>query len=101
IQGAGCELGFAIFRYRRFDLVSMSLSAVFAATFIFAFELYYLQYILLSPLLLLAQLIVRYASAIVFSGVISKRVCDGLVATGTLKAFPLGARQKPMVVLAD
>lgn len=101
IQGAGCELGFAVFRYRRFDLVSMALSGIFGATFIFAFELYYLQYILLSPLLLAAQLLVRYGSAVLFSGILAKRLCDGLVATGVLKGFPLGARQEPVVVLSD
>lgn len=93
IQGLGCELGFAVFRYRRFDLVSMSLAAVLAASFIFIFELYYLQYILLSPWLLAAQLIVRFASAVLFSGVISRRLCDSLAATGAVKGFPLGSER--------
>lgn len=101
IQGAGCELGFAVFRYRRFDLVSMCVSGIFAATFIFAFELLYLQYILLSPLLLLAQLLVRYLSAMVFSGVLAKRLCDSLVPTGVLKGFPIGDRQQRFAAQAD
>lgn len=98
IQGLGCELGFAAFRYRRFDLVSMSVASVLAASFIFAFELYYLQYILLSPLLLASQLIVRFSSAVLFSGLLSKRLCDALASTGAVKGFPLGSRRAASVI---
>src|SRR5699024_3442549 len=101
IQGLGCEAGFAIFRYRRFDLLSMSLSGLMAATFIFTWELFYLQYFLLSPLLLISQLLVRYMSAILFSGIIAKRVCDALVATGVMRGFPLDAGRQATVVLTD
>ena len=72
IQGVGCELGFAVFRYRKYNLLSMALSGVFAAVCIFCYELYYLSYYLLAPTMLAAQLAVRFASAVVFSGVIAK-----------------------------
>ena len=49
IQGVGCELGFAVFRYRKYNLLSMALSGVFAAVCIFCYELYYLSYYLLAP----------------------------------------------------
>ena len=39
IQGVGCELGFAVFRYRKYNLLSMALSGVFAAVCIFCYEL--------------------------------------------------------------
>lgn len=93
IQGLGCELGFAAFRYKRFDLLSMTISGIFAATFIFTYELYYLQYYLLAPILLISQLAVRYLSAFVFSGLISKLTCDGLANTGILRSFPLGMKR--------
>lgn len=91
IQGAGAELVFALFRYRKWDLVSMSLSAMCAAIFIFCYELYYLNYIALSPILLAAQLAVRFVSAVVFSGVICKLAADSLARTGVLKSYALGA----------
>ena len=52
IQGVGCELGFAVFRYRKYNLLSMALSGVFAAVCIFCYELYYLSYYLLAPAML-------------------------------------------------
>ncbi len=64
IQGVGCELGFAVFRYRKYNLLSMALSGVFAAVCIFCYELYYLSYYLLAPTMLAAQLAVRFASAV-------------------------------------
>ncbi len=91
IQGVGAELVFAIFRYKKWDLTSMSLSAMCAAVFIFCYELYYLNYIALAPALLIAQLLVRFVSAVVFSGVICKLAADGLARTGVLKSYPLGA----------
>lgn len=101
IQGLGCELGFAMFRYKRFDLLSMSIAGIFAALFIFIFELYYLQYYLLAPILLAGQLLVRFASAFVFSGVISKFACDKLAKTGVLKNYPIGAAQEHIQILND
>ncbi len=91
IQGVGAEMVFALFRYKKWDLTSMSLSAMCAAVFIFCYELYYLNYIALAPALLIAQLLVRFVSAVVFSGVICKLAADGLARTGVLKSYPLGA----------
>ena len=66
IQGAGAELAFAIFRYKKWNLLSMSLAGILSALFIFCYELYYLNYIALAPSLLIAQLAVRFISAVVF-----------------------------------
>ena len=101
IQGLGCELGFAIFRYKRFNLLSMTVSGIVAALFIFTYELFYLQYYLLSPTLLAAQLLVRFTSAFVFAGLVSKLACDGLARTGVLKNYPIGAGQAEVDILDD
>ncbi|MBQ3574722.1 MAG: ECF transporter S component [Clostridia bacterium] len=92
IQGFGAELVFALFRYRKWNLLSMSLSAICAAVCIFIFELFYLNYIALAPGLLISQLAVRFVSAVVFSGVICKLAGDGLAKTGVLKSYALGAK---------
>ena len=91
IQGAGAELVFALFRYRRWDMLSMSLAAMGSAVLIFCYELFYLNYIALAPTLLMAQLAVRFISAILFSGIICKKAADGLAKTGVLKSYALGA----------
>lgn len=94
IQGAGAELAFALFRYKKWNLASMSLAGVFSSCFIFCYELYYLNYIALAPGLLLAQILVRFVSAIVFSGVICKLAGDGLAKTGVVKSYAIGANAK-------
>ena len=94
IQGAGAELAFAVFRYKKWNLGVMCLSGVLAAAFIFAYELYYLNYIALAPTLLIAQLAVRFVSAIVFSGVVCKLAGDGLAKTGVVKSYAIGAKAK-------
>lgn len=101
IQGLGCELGFALFRYKKFNLLSMSISGILAASFIFIYELFFLQYYLLSPALLVTQLLVRYASAFIFSGLISKISCDGLARTGVLKNYSIGKGQAEVNILND
>lgn len=101
IQGLGVELGFALFRYKRYDLLSMTISGILAALFIFGFELYYLQYYLLSPLLLLSQLIVRFLSAFTFAGLISKLSCDALARTGVLKNHSIGTKTSNYTIEQD
>ena len=92
IQGAGAEVVFALFRYRRWNLLSMSLAGMLSAVFIFCYELYYLNYIALAPTLLIGQLAVRLVSAALFSGVICKLTGDGLAKTGVVKSYAIGAK---------
>ena len=94
IQGLGCELGFALFRYKKWNLLSMSVSGMLGATFIFIYELYYLQYYLLAPTMLISQLVVRYLSAVLFSAVICKMAGDALARTGVVKSYAIGAGYK-------
>lgn len=91
IQGLGAELVFAAFRYKKWNLASMSLAGILSAAFIFCYELYYLSYYLLAPGMLAAQLLVRFLSAVLFSGVICKLAGDGLAKTGVVKSYAIGA----------
>lgn len=50
IQGAGAEVIFALFRYKKWDLISMSLAGMLSAVFIFVYELFYLNYIALAAI---------------------------------------------------
>lgn len=92
IQGLGAELVFLCFRYKRWDYLSMCLAAMGSALLIFCYELYYLQYYLLSPVLLCAQLAVRFVSAALFSGVLCKLAGDGLARTGVVRSYAVGAQ---------
>lgn len=101
IQGAGIELGFAVFGYKRWNLASMTLSGILAAVFIFCYELYYLNYITLALNLILVQLAVRFASAFVFAGVICKLAGDGLARTGVVRNYAIGSTIKANKVYED
>ncbi|MCI9067585.1 MAG: hypothetical protein HFI65_02720 [Lachnospiraceae bacterium] len=91
IQGLGAELVFAAFRYRKWNFASMSLAGILSAVFIFCYELYYLNYYLLAPGMLAAQLLVRFLSAVLFSGIICKLAGDALAKTGVVKSYAVGA----------
>lgn len=101
IQGLGAELVFACFRYKKWNFLSMSLAGMLSAAFIFCYELYYLSYYLLAPTMLIAQLAVRFLSAIVFSGVICKLAGDGLAKTGVVKSYAIGHAVKAGTVHDD
>lgn len=91
IQGAGAELAFAAFRYKKWNLGVMCLGGILSSIFIFCYELYYLNYIALAPTLLVSQLAVRFVSAVVFSGIICKLAGDALAKTGVVKSYAIGA----------
>lgn len=94
IQGLGAELIFMAFRYKKWNLASLSLAGIASATLIFCYELYYLNYYLLAPLMLIGQLAVRFVSAVVFSGIIVKLVGDGLAKSGVVKGYAIGSAVK-------
>lgn len=90
IQGIGAEAVFALFRYRKWNILTMSLAGIASALLIFCYELYYLNYITLAPSLLISQLLVRFASAAIFSGIICKLAGDALAKTGVVKNYAIG-----------
>ena len=94
IQGLGTEIGFAVFRYKKWNLLSMTVGAILSSVFIFCYELYYLQYYLLLPKVLIPQLLVRFVSAFVFSALCVKLAGDGLAKTGVVKSYAIGAKAK-------
>lgn len=98
IQGLGTELGFAIFRYKRWNMASLSLASVLSGVFIYGYELYYLQYYMLPFGMHCGHLIIRSISGIVFSALIVKAVSDGLARTGVLKNYAIGKTVKHAVV---
>lgn len=101
IQGAGAEVVFLLFRYKKWNFVSMSLAGMLSAVFIFCYELYYLNYIALAPSLLIGQLAVRFVSSIVFSGILCKVLGDLLARTGVMKSYAIGAELKQPDVYDD
>jgi energy-coupling factor transport system permease protein len=92
-QGAGAELGFAIFRYRRFDLIAAALAAALAAVgaWIHDTPLYYAELPLVDQLVIGAFMLV---SAVIIAGIGSAWLVRALVQTGVLAQFPSGRAQQ-------
>lgn len=101
IQGLGNEVGFAIFRYKKFGLPAMCASAIFAAIFSFVAEILSGTILILDPPIIIAKLVIRLISSIIFTGVISYLVGKALVRTGVLKSYPAGADMKAAKVIDD
>ena len=91
IQGAGTELGIAAFRYKKWNFLSLSLAGILSGVFIYIYELFYLQYYMLAPIMHVAHLVIRSLSAIVFAAILCKLIGDGLAKTGVLKNYAIGA----------
>ncbi len=92
-QGAGAELGFALFRYRRFDLIAAALAAALAAVgaWIHDTPLYYAELPLVDQLVIGAFMLV---SAVIIAGIGSAWLVRALVQTGVLSQFPSGRAQQ-------
>lgn len=92
-QGAGAELAFALFLYRRWDLVAALLASALSAVGAWLHDtpLYYAALPLADQLLIGAFMLV---SALVIAGVGSWWLTRALVQTGVLAQFPSGRSQQ-------
>lgn len=92
-QGAGAELAFALFRYRRWDLVAALLAAALSAVGAWLHDtpLYYAELPLVDQLVIGAFMLI---SALVIAGVGSWWLTRALVQTGVLAQFPSGRSQQ-------
>lgn len=90
VQGAGAELAFAAFRYRRFDGRTMYLAAAGCCVTSFLWSFIRSGYGKLSVGLLAVCFLIRLVSSLLFSGLLSRLLGDGLAKTGLLKGYALG-----------
>ncbi len=92
IQGLGSELGFAAYRYKRYDLKSTMLAAAGATVLSFIWTGVRSRYWTLSGDIVLAIFVVRLISALLFAGLGSKLLADALAKAGVLTSYPLGGQ---------
>ena len=92
-QGAGAELAFALFRYRRWDLVAALLASALSAVGAWLHDtpLYYAALPLADQLLIGVFMLI---SALVIAGFGSWWLTRALVQTGVLAQFPSGRSQQ-------
>ena len=90
VQGAGAEIAFAAFRYRRFDGKTMALAAAGCCVTSFLWSFIRSGYGKLSIALLSVCFLIRLVSSLLFSGLLTKLMGDALAMTGLLKGYALG-----------
>ena len=101
IQGAGLELGFAVFRYKKYNMLSMCVSAVFACILSFIWTYFTNGYAALEVGMLAGMFAVRLGTSLLFAGVLSNLLGKGLARTGVLKGYPVGAKYVHQDIMDD
>ncbi len=92
VQGIGLELGFAVFGYKRYNLLSMCVSATFACVLSFVWTYFTNGYAAVAVPMLIGMFVVRLVTSLLFAGLLSNLLGKGLARTGVLKGYPLGAK---------
>ncbi|MDV3244123.1 MAG: ECF transporter S component [Nitrososphaerales archaeon] len=92
--GLGAELGFAIFKYRRWNLLSISIAA-FLSTWPWAFVVnaFFGLTTILGVNTFLEVWFVRSIITAVFGGLVTKALADGLSHTGVLSSFRIAIKR--------
>lgn len=96
IQGFGAEIGFAVFRYKKYSYQSTLLAATGATILSFIWTGIRQGYHTFQPGIVIAIFIIRLLSALLFSGVGCKLLGDGLAKAGVLGGYSLGQKQPLM-----
>jgi len=85
---------FALFRYKRWDYVSVMTASLAAVPLWFVFAAYMFGYLKWGAPVLVAALAVRCVSGVVLCGVVAKWIGDRLARVGLLKSYAIGARRE-------
>ena len=93
VQGAGAEIVFALWHYKRFDRTTMYLASVGCCITGFLWSFVRSGYGKLSIGLLVLYFVIRLISSFFFSGVLCKLMGDALAKTGLLKSYALGGHR--------
>ncbi len=94
VQGIGTEVGFMSNGYRRAGWPQLIIGAVGATITSFIWGIVRSSFSGLQWQLLLSIFVIRLLSALLFSAVIVKVVCDRLAKMGVLNSYPLGATRQ-------
>lgn len=90
VQGLGCEVVFAAWKWKKYTIPVIMLSGVGATITSFILEYYTVPFFQLAPLLVVGMFIVRLFSGAILGGLLAKVLGDALARTGVLNNFALG-----------
>jgi energy-coupling factor transport system permease protein len=88
-QGIGSEIAFAIFRYKRYNLLTLMLSGALAAVFAMIYNLLANGFGYYSTGVFLTTLGIHVISGIILGGWLAKVVVDALTKTGVLEQYAI------------
>jgi len=94
VQGLGFELVIALKRYKRFDRVTMIEASVVCSVVTMIYNLFISGYNQIAIPVLAIMMAVRIVSAILFCGIVTPLLADGLARAGVLKGYAV-ARDIP------
>jgi len=94
VQGLAAELVFALFRYKRFDWLTVLLAAAGCTIASFVLAWYRGLWVDLPFGFLAARFGIRLISALLISGVVAKFLADRLAKAGVLKSYPIGGKYR-------
>ena len=94
VTGLGAEAGFAFFRYKVWNWLSVFVAITGCTVFSFALTWWTLGYHAMEMGILTVAFIffTRLISGFIFSGVIGKMLAEGLAKAGVLKSYPIGEK---------
>ncbi|MGI5881023.1 MAG: ECF transporter S component [Syntrophomonadaceae bacterium] len=90
IQGAAAEFIFFIFKYYRFDWLTMIFAGAFVAPVIFVRDFFVFGYGAQPASVLAGMILIRIVSGAILGGFMAKLLGDALARTGVLNNFALG-----------
>ncbi|MCL2865012.1 MAG: ECF transporter S component [Lachnospiraceae bacterium] len=90
VQGLGSEAAFAVFRYKKFNILTVILASLGATITSFILAWYRGSWSEVIPTIVILRFVIRALSACLFSGIISKLLADRLAKAGVLKSYPIG-----------
>ncbi|MBO0959674.1 ECF transporter S component [Neobacillus sp. MM2021_6] len=88
-QGLGAELAFAMFRYKRYNLLTLMLSGALAAVGSLMYNLLANGFSYYTTEVLLTTLAIQVISGIILGGCLAKIVVESLVKTGVLDQYEI------------
>lgn len=86
-QGAGAELVFFAFRYKKWDLKTLVLASIVSSTFSYCLDFFYYNYKTLPAHINTLQLVSFMISAVLLCALPSYYLCQRLIKTGLLNNF--------------
>ena len=85
VQGVACELVFALFRYKRYDLIVLVLAGAVAGVFSYALDFFYSHYAGLQLWVIIVQVVSIVISGAILGGLLAYMIGRGIIKTGVLR----------------